>query len=71
VQHCDHFGPILPIVEELTPLANNPGRFVVSTHRLYFQPFNNLSATTVVKYELRSIERVLKRRYLLRHVCSF
>ncbi|KAJ4458512.1 putative Protein FAN [Paratrimastix pyriformis] len=50
------------------PLANNPGRFVVSTHRVYFQPFNNVSATAVYKYELAAIERVLRRRYLLRHV---
>jgi len=33
------------IADHITPLVTNPGRLMLTSSRLYFQPFNN--ATTV------------------------
>jgi len=33
------------IADDITPLVTNPGRLMLTSSRLYFQPFNN--ATTV------------------------
>ncbi|XP_065828267.1 protein FAN-like [Oscarella lobularis] len=53
--------------ERVTPLVANPGRIVVTTANLYFQPFNK-QPDVILKISLASIERVVKRRYLLRQV---
>ncbi|XP_031555523.1 BEACH domain-containing protein lvsF-like, partial [Actinia tenebrosa] len=54
--------------KRITPLVCNPGRVMLTCSRLYFQPFNNADPCPVVKCKLSQISRVVKRRYLLRHV---
>lgn len=53
---------------KITPLVCNPGRLLVTSKRLYFQPFNNVEPEPVMKINLSNIKYVTKRRYLLRHV---
>ncbi|XP_028392732.1 protein FAN-like isoform X2 [Dendronephthya gigantea] len=54
--------------ERITPLVVNPGRILLTSARIYFQPFNNVEPFPVMKCKLCSVRRVVKRRYLLRHV---
>ncbi|ELT88952.1 hypothetical protein CAPTEDRAFT_180999 [Capitella teleta] len=54
--------------ERVTPLVVNPGRLMLTSMRLYFQPFNNIGPLPVLKIKLSSIKRIIKRRFLLRHV---
>ncbi|XP_067052011.1 protein FAN-like isoform X3 [Acropora muricata] len=56
------------MAKRITPLVCNPGRIMLTSSRLYFQPFNNADPCPVVKCKLSNICRVVKRRYLLRHV---
>ncbi|RMX49368.1 hypothetical protein pdam_00014803, partial [Pocillopora damicornis] len=56
------------MAKRITPLVCNPGRIMLTSSRLYFQPFNNADPCPVVKCKLSKICRVVKRRYLLRHV---
>lgn len=51
----------------VTPLVDTPGRIMLTTARIYFQPFNNISSKPVKKYDLRDVVRVMKRRHVLRH----
>ena len=44
----------------------NPGRIVLTSVTLYFQPYNNAEETRVIKVKLSSIKRIFQRRYLLR-----
>eukprot|EP00111_Clytia_hemisphaerica_P016966 TCONS_00050315-protein len=53
---------------KIQPLVCNPGRILLTSLRLYFQPFNNIEANPVLKWKLSDIRHVVKRRYLLRHV---
>jgi len=52
----------------VTPLVHNPGRLMITTARLYFQPFNNVDADPVSKFNLRDITRLVRRRHLLRQI---
>ena len=52
---------------QVTPFVNNPGIFVITNQRFYFQPFNEVDERPVHKFELTNVKRVLRRRYLLRH----
>ncbi|KAK9870435.1 hypothetical protein WA026_008004 [Henosepilachna vigintioctopunctata] len=54
--------------DKVTPLVVNPGRILLSTSRLYFQPYNNIEQYPVIKINLNNIKRVVKRRFLLRHI---
>ncbi|KAJ8939230.1 hypothetical protein NQ318_015188 [Aromia moschata] len=54
--------------DKVTPLVVNPGRILLSTSRLYFQPFNNIEQHPVIKIPLNSINRIVKRRFLLQHI---
>ncbi|KAJ3655160.1 hypothetical protein Zmor_014297 [Zophobas morio] len=54
--------------DKVTPLVINPGRLVLTTARLFFQPYNNVETVPVIKIELNSIKRMVKRRFLLRHI---
>ncbi|XP_068670039.1 protein FAN-like isoform X4 [Montipora foliosa] len=56
------------MAKRITPLVCNPGRIMLTSCRLYFQPFNNADPCPVVKCKLSNMCRVVKRRYLLRHV---
>ncbi|KAI0217872.1 hypothetical protein LSAT2_030333 [Lamellibrachia satsuma] len=38
--------------DHITPLLTNPGRIVVTTSRLYFQPFNNVEAVSLESLRL-------------------
>ncbi|KAF2878744.1 hypothetical protein ILUMI_27419 [Ignelater luminosus] len=53
--------------DKITPLVVNPGRILLSTARLFFQPYNNIETEPVLKIKLSSITRIVKRRFLLRH----
>ncbi|CAB3378073.1 Hypothetical predicted protein [Cloeon dipterum] len=53
---------------KVSPLVVNPGRVVLTNSILYFQPFNNIEQTTVLKIKLCHIRKVIKRRFLLRHL---
>ncbi|XP_059474007.1 protein FAN-like isoform X2 [Neocloeon triangulifer] len=53
---------------KVTPLVVNPGRVVLTNSILYFQPFNNIEQTVVLKIRLRHVRRVTNRRFLLRHL---
>ncbi|XP_061198203.1 protein FAN-like [Saccostrea echinata] len=54
--------------DRILPLVTNPGRIMLTCKRLYFQPFNNIEKVPVIKIRLKDISRVIKRRFLLRHV---
>ncbi|KAK4880232.1 hypothetical protein RN001_008378 [Aquatica leii] len=54
--------------DKVTPLVINPGRILLSTARLFFQPYNNIETYPVLKINLGSIKRIIKRRFLLRHI---
>ena len=51
---------------KITPLVVNPGRIVLTSTTLYFQPYNNVEQNRVIKVKLTSIKRIFQRRYLLR-----
>lgn len=38
------------IADRVTPLTRNKGRLVLSSARIYFQPFNNIDPEPVVKF---------------------
>mmetsp|Transcript_31055 Transcript_31055/g.81324 ORF Transcript_31055/g.81324 Transcript_31055/m.81324 type:complete len:943 (+) Transcript_31055:114-2942(+) len=54
--------------DRVTPMVANPGRIMLTDSMLYFQPFNNIDPEPVQKFRLASVERVVRRRYLLRQV---
>ena len=33
--------------DKITPLVTNPGRIMLTSHRLYFQPFNNVDRVSI------------------------
>ncbi|CAB4066679.1 NSMAF [Lepeophtheirus salmonis] len=51
---------------KIRPLVVNPGRIVLTDRILYFQPFNNAETKPVLKIRLDYIQRIFRRRYLLR-----
>jgi hypothetical protein len=52
----------------VTPLVHNPGRLMVTTARVYFQPYNNVDPDPVSRWALRDVVRIVRRRHLLRHI---
>ncbi|XP_071957305.1 protein FAN-like [Antedon mediterranea] len=54
--------------DRISPLVVNPGKIMLTSSRLYFQPFNNLEPEPVTKMNLTEMKRILKRRFLLRQV---
>ncbi|XP_028128132.1 protein FAN [Diabrotica virgifera virgifera] len=53
--------------DKVTPLVVNPGRIVLSTSKLYFQPYNKMGEYPA-KIDLSSIKQIVKRRFLLRQI---
>ncbi|XP_011493823.1 PREDICTED: protein FAN-like [Ceratosolen solmsi marchali] len=53
---------------KVLPLVINPGRILLTTCRIYFQPYNNMDQYPVLKINLKDIKNVIKRRFLLRQV---
>lgn len=53
---------------KITPLVINPGRILLTSCRLYFQPYNNAEPWPVLKIKLSNIKRVIRRRFLLKHL---
>ena len=51
---------------KISPLVVNPGKIVLTSVTLYFQPYNNAEDKPVIKVKLSSIKRIFQRRYLLR-----
>ena len=63
--------PMLPraaIVQRVDQLVNNPGVMMLSNKAIYFQPapVNNPDGASTVSFKLAKIERVSRRRYMLR-----
>lgn len=54
--------------DRITPLATNPGRLMLTSSRLYFQPFNNIDKWPVLKIRISHIKGVRRRRFLLRQI---
>jgi factor associated with neutral sphingomyelinase activation len=54
--------------ERVTPLVTNPGRIMLTSSRIYFQPYNNVEVEPVLKLQLSDLKYVTKRRYMLRQV---
>ncbi|XP_063441618.1 protein FAN-like isoform X2 [Mytilus trossulus] len=54
--------------DRITPLVTNPGRIMLTNKILYFQPFNNIESIPVIKIRLKDINRLIKRRFLLRQI---
>ena len=52
--------------DKITPLVVESGRILITNSRIYFQPFNNINTSPVIKYNLSEFNRIVKRRYLLR-----
>lgn len=52
----------------VTPLQDIPGRILLTNERIYFQPFYSLGSSPVKKFSLKNINRVVKRRYILRQI---
>ncbi|XP_029671745.1 protein FAN-like isoform X3 [Formica exsecta] len=53
---------------KISPLVVNPGRVLLTTSRIYFQPYNNMDQHPVLKIQLKDIRNIIKRRFLLRQV---
>ncbi|XP_075213392.1 protein FAN-like [Lycorma delicatula] len=53
---------------KITPLVVNPGRILLTTSTLYFQPFNTIEPHFYLKIPLKEIKSVIQRRFLLRQV---
>lgn len=54
--------------DRITPLATNPGRIMLTSSRLYFQPFSNIDKWPVLKIRIRDIKGIVCRRFLLRQL---
>ncbi|XP_050527638.1 protein FAN-like isoform X2 [Daktulosphaira vitifoliae] len=54
--------------QKITPLSINPGRIVLTSLHVYFQPFNNIEVKLYMKIKLSEIKRITKRRFLLQQV---
>uniref|UniRef100_A0A131Z2H8 Factor associated with neutral sphingomyelinase activation n=1 Tax=Rhipicephalus appendiculatus TaxID=34631 RepID=A0A131Z2H8_RHIAP len=53
---------------KISPLVINPGLVLLTSLRLYFQPFNNVEPWPHIRINLRDVKRVIRRRFLLRQV---
>ncbi|XP_065676100.1 protein FAN isoform X3 [Hydra vulgaris] len=53
---------------KITPLVCNPGKLLLTSKQLYYQPFNNVEPNPVMKIKLSSIHNIIKRRYLQQQV---
>ncbi|KAK6632193.1 hypothetical protein RUM44_007224 [Polyplax serrata] len=54
--------------KKIAPLVVNPGRLVLTSSRIYFQPYNNIDSYPVFKIDLKNITRIICRRFLLKQV---
>ncbi|XP_059177042.1 protein FAN-like [Physella acuta] len=54
--------------DRITPLVTNPGRIMLTSSRLYFQPFSNIDKWPVLKFRIKDIKRLICRRFLLRQL---
>lgn len=54
--------------DKITPLVTNPGRIMLTSRMLYFQPFNNVDRVPVIKIKLKEIRSIIKRRFLLKQI---
>ncbi|GFO02958.1 protein fan-like [Plakobranchus ocellatus] len=54
--------------DRITPLVTNPGRLMLTSSRLYFQPFSNIDKLPVLKLRVRDIKQLICRRFLLRQL---
>ncbi|XP_017890031.1 protein FAN-like isoform X3 [Ceratina calcarata] len=53
---------------KVLPLVINPGRILLTTARIYFQPYNNLDQHPVLKIQSKDVVNIIKRRFLLRQI---
>ncbi|CAG9098190.1 unnamed protein product [Plutella xylostella] len=54
--------------EKISPLVRHQGKLALTPTTLYFQPFNNIESSPILKLKLSKLKRIYKRRFLLRHV---
>ena len=56
------------LVDRVSPLVNNPGCLQVTNKSVYFQParINNVQKDPVSRFSLKEIQKMYKRRYMLR-----
>ncbi|XP_045511123.1 protein FAN-like [Colias croceus] len=55
-------------VEKISPLVRHQGKLALTPTTLYFQPFNNIECSPILKVKLAHVKRMYKRRFLLRQV---
>lgn len=53
------------LAERVEPLVRCPGRLVVTTQRVYFQPLFRVDAEPVARYALAAVRRIERRRFML------
>lgn len=52
-------------VKQILPLVSNEGLLYLTDRRLYFQPYKTTQANPVFHYNIRSIKKIFKRRFML------
>jgi len=52
-------------VKQILPLVSNEGLLYVTNRRVYFQPYQTIEANPVKHYNVKSIRKIFKRRYML------
>ncbi|CAG9566652.1 unnamed protein product [Danaus chrysippus] len=54
--------------EKISPLVRHQGKLALTSTTLYFQPFSNIESNAILKMKLNQLNRIYKRRFLLRQV---
>jgi factor associated with neutral sphingomyelinase activation len=52
-------------VKQILPLVSNEGLLYITDRRVYFQPYKTTQANPVFHYNIRSIKKIFKRRFML------
>lgn len=52
-------------VKQILPLVSYEGLLYVTNKRVYFQPYQAVQANPVMHYNIKSIRKIFKRRYML------
>ncbi|KAL0274091.1 UNVERIFIED_CONTAM: hypothetical protein PYX00_006608 [Menopon gallinae] len=53
---------------KISPLVVNPGKVVLTSSIIYFQPYNNIELYPVLQIHLKDVTKIICRRFLLKHV---
>lgn len=52
-------------VKQILPLVSHEGLLYITNKRVYFQPYQTIQANPVNYYNIKSIRKIFKRRYML------